>query len=90
MVMSPTMMRNMMMENKEKEEHKTSDEMKDEKHEKHEKTTVNLSAESMTDIAKMVSSMLETTSDSYGHKQLYDKYHELDKRIAVCEALLKK
>ena len=90
MVMNPTMMRNMMMENKEKEEHKPMEEVKDKEHEKHEKTTVNLSAESLTDIAKMVSSMLESTSDSYSHKQLHDKYHELDKRLAVCEALLKK
>lgn len=82
MVMSPAMMRSM-MENKEKEDKKTEGEVKEEK------ATVNLSAESMTDIAKMVSSMLES-SEPHGHKQLYDKFHELDKRIAVCEALLLK
>ena len=84
MVMSTTMMRNMMMENKEKEEKKPEEEKKEEKQ------TVNLSAESMNDIAKMVSSMLATVPSDYGHQQLHDKYHELDKRLAVCEALLLK
>lgn len=48
--------------------------------------TTNISAESMTDIAKMVSSMLEGSS-SYDVKHLHEKYHELDKRILVLENL---
>lgn len=53
-----------------------------------EKETVHLSAESMTDIAKMVSSMLETETPSHEIKCLHEKMHELDKRIAICEALI--
>lgn len=49
--------------------------------------TMHISAESMTDIAKMVSSMLET-SPIYSEKHLHQMYHELDKRIAVVEALI--
>ena len=48
--------------------------------------TTNISAESMTDIAKMVSSMLDGSS-SYDVKHLHEKYHELDKRILVLENL---
>lgn len=50
--------------------------------------TTNVSAESMNDLAKMVSAMLSAslpTEETYLHK----KYHELDKRISVCEALIK-
>ena len=49
--------------------------------------TMHISAESMTEIAKMVSSMIET-SPSYSEKHLHQMYHELDKRIAVVEALI--
>jgi hypothetical protein len=50
--------------------------------------TTNVSAESMNDLAKMVAAMLSAsvpTNESY----LHEKYHELDKRISVCEALIK-
>lgn len=49
--------------------------------------TMHISAESMTEIAKMVSSMLET-SPTYSEKHLHQMYHELDKRIAIVEALI--
>ncbi len=48
---------------------------------------VNLSSDSMVEIAKMVSSMLETT-DEHSDKHLHEKYHELDKRLAVVESLI--
>lgn len=60
----------------------------EDKVEEKEKETVHLSAESMTDIAKMVSSMLETETPSHEIKCLHEKMHELDKRIAICEALI--
>lgn len=85
MAMNNVMMRQMMVDNNvHKEEKKTVEE------EVKEVETVNLSAESMTDIAKMVSSMLESSSGSHGYDHLHEKYHELDKRVAICEALLKK
>lgn len=57
-------------------------------HKKNDFETTNMSSDSMTAIAKMVASMLDTTSHSYDIKCLYDKMHELDKRLAVNEALL--
>lgn len=51
--------------------------------------TTNVSSDSMMTIAKMVSSMLETSNQAYDIKCLYEKIHELDKRLAVNEALLK-
>ena len=80
MMMNNGMVRNPMTEVKEiknetgKEEHK-------------ELEVVNLSPESMVEIAKMVSSMLETT-DEHSDKHLHEKYHELDKRLAVVESLI--
>ena len=63
------------------------EEVKEElKHEELE--TTNLSSDSMTDIAKMVASMLETVAPSVGYRELDDRFHELDKRIAVLEALV--
>lgn len=73
----------MMQENNVHKEEKVEEEPK-------EKETVNLSAESLTDIAKMVASMIESSGGHTGNEHLHEKYHELDKRIAVCEALLKK
>lgn len=49
--------------------------------------TTHMSAESMTDLAKMVSSMLDA-SPTYVESHLHKMYHELDKRIAICEALI--
>lgn len=51
--------------------------------------TTNVSSDSMMTIAKMVSSMLESSNQTYDIKCLYEKIHELDKRLAVNEALLK-
>lgn len=53
--------------------------------------TTNISAQSMTDIAKMVASMLETTepyNTNHDIKCIYEKLHDLDKRLAVTEALI--
>ena len=83
MAMNNMMMRQMMQENNVHKEEKVEEELK-------EKETVNLSAESLTDIAKMVASMIESSGGHTGNEHLHEKYHELDKRIAVCEALLKK
>ena len=84
MAMNNMMMRQMMTDNNvHNEEKKPIEEVK-------EMETVNLSAESLTDIAKMVASMLEGSSETVNHHHLHEKYHELDKRVAVCEALLKK
>ena len=82
MGMNNAMMRQMMQENNVHKE----EEMEEPK----EKETVNLSAESLTDIAKMVASMIESSGGHNGYEHLHEKYHELDKRIAICEALLKK
>jgi len=49
--------------------------------------TTHISSESMVELAKMVSSMIES-SPTYSEKHLHEKYHELDKRIAICEALI--
>lgn len=83
MVMNNVMMRQMMQENNVHKEEKIEEEPK-------EKESVNLSSESLTDIAKMVSSMIESSGGHNGYEHLHEKYHELDKRIAICEALLKK
>lgn len=52
---------------------------------------VKLSAESMTDIAKMVSSMIEHTGDDKmeHHHTMHKELEDLDKRLSVVEALVK-
>lgn len=81
MMMSNGMMRNSYSEPKKEE---VKEEVK-----KEEVETTNVSSDSMTDIAKMVASMIETLTPSISYEKLDDRYHELDKRIAVVEALIK-
>lgn len=59
------------------------------KEESHEVETTNVSSDSMVDIAKMISSMLSSTEKSSDIQALYSLFHNLDKRISVCEALIK-
>lgn len=78
-MMNNGMVRNVSME---KQEPKEVDKIEDVK----QLETVNLSSESMVEIAKMVSSMLET-STSTDVKHLHEKLHEIDKRVAILEKM---
>ena len=50
--------------------------------------TTNMSSDSMVAISKMIASMLDSATQSKDIKGIYDKIHDLDKRLAVNEALL--
>ena len=93
MIISNNPMYKNVQQTPEKEEHGTThnhDEHKDEhtEHKDSELETTNVSSDSMMAIAKMVASMLESTTQSHDIKCIYDKLHELDKRLSVNEALL--
>jgi hypothetical protein len=77
MIISNSVMRNVPEPKEEevKEEVKTT-----------EMETTHISAESMNELAKMVASMLSST---HTESDVHEKLHCLDKRIAICEALIK-
>lgn len=70
-----------------KDEHK--DDKEHTEHNDNEKEITNVSSESMVDIAKMISSMLESTTQPSDIKCIYAMLHDLDKRVAITEALIK-
>ena len=75
-----------------KEEHPEHKEEHKEEHIVHQdvsRETTNISAESIVDIAKMISSMIETTNPAWDIKCIQEKIYDLDKRISINEALLK-
>lgn len=93
MIISNNPMYKNMQQTHEKEEHGSThnhDEHKDEHVEQKdsELETTNVSSDSMMAIAKMVASMIESTTQSHDIKCIYDKLHELDKRLSVNEALI--
>lgn len=65
---------------------KDTEESKD--HKEKDVETTNVSSDSMMTIAKMISSMLESKNQSIEISCIYDKLHELDKRIAICEKII--
>lgn len=85
-MMNNVMMRNMMVENN--VEDKTSEE--EVKTEKIEKDTSDSLTSCLFPYVSLVLSMLtESNKETVEIKCLHEKIHDLDKRIAVCEALIK-
>lgn len=86
-MMNNVMMRNMMTENNIEEKTPVEEEVKTEKVEKDTFETV--SSYVMTCLPLILSLVSDSGKEHNEIKCLHEKIHDLDKRVAVCEALIK-
>ena len=88
MITNNGMLRNMVIDKKEEplEEHKETHTEEHKEHIKEEEYTYNLLSSIISILPHLVNKPY--SSENFDYKSMLEKVHNLDKRIAVCEALL--